>query len=51
MRLMYSGRQFVWLCQRCDKLAFFDGQVRAFAYLGGVPHAALRLCGAPHNRT
>jgi len=37
LRLMYSGREFVWLYQRCDKLAFFDGHVRAFAYLGGVP--------------
>jgi len=37
LRLMYSGREFVWLYQRCDRLAFFDGHVRAFAYLGGVP--------------
>jgi len=37
LRLMYSGREFAWLYQRCDKLAFFDGHVRAFAYLGGVP--------------
>jgi transposase len=37
LRLMYSGREFVWLYQRCDKLAFFDGHVRAFTYLGGVP--------------
>jgi transposase len=36
-RLMYSGREFAWLYQRCDKLAFFDGHVRAFAYLGGIP--------------
>ena len=26
--------------QRCDQLAFLDGHVRAFAYLGGVVHAA-----------
>jgi hypothetical protein len=26
-----------WLYQRCDKLAFFDGHVRAFAHLGGIP--------------
>jgi transposase len=38
LRLMHSGREFVWLYQRCDRLAFFDGHVRAFAYLGGVPH-------------
>ena len=37
LRLMYSGREFVWLYQRCDTVAFLDGHVRAFAYLGGVP--------------
>jgi transposase len=37
LRLMYSGREFVWLYQRCDKPAFLDGHVRAFANLGGVP--------------
>jgi transposase len=37
LRLMYSGREFAWLYQRCDKLAFFDGHVRAFAHLGGIP--------------
>jgi transposase len=37
LRLMYSGREFVWLYRRCDKLAFFDGHVRAFAYLDGIP--------------
>lgn len=37
LRLMYSGREFVWLYQRCDRLAFFDGHMRAFAYLGGIP--------------
>jgi transposase len=37
LRLMYSGREFVWLYRRCDKRAFFDGHVRAFAYLGGIP--------------
>ena len=37
MRLMYSGRDFVWLYDRCDQLAFLDGHVRAFAYYGGVP--------------
>jgi transposase len=29
LRLMYSGREFVWLYQRCDRLAFFDGHVRS----------------------
>jgi len=37
MRLMYSGRDFVWLYDHCDQLAFLDGHVRAFAYFGGVP--------------
>jgi transposase len=36
MRLMYSGCEFAWLYERCDQLAFFDGHVRAFSYLGGV---------------
>jgi transposase len=36
MRLMYSGREFAWLYERCDQLAFLDGHVRAFAHLGGV---------------
>jgi transposase len=37
MRLMYSGRDFVWLYERCDQLSFLDAHVRAFSYLGGVP--------------
>jgi transposase len=37
MRLMYSGRDFVWLYQRCDQLSFLDAHVRAFEYFGGVP--------------
>jgi transposase len=36
LRLMYSGREFAWLYERCDQLAFLDGQVRAFAHLDGV---------------
>jgi transposase len=36
LRLMYSGREFAWLYERCDQLAFLDGHVRAFAYLDGV---------------
>jgi transposase len=36
MRLMYSGREFAWLYERCDQLAFLDGHVRAFAHLQGV---------------
>jgi len=37
MRLMYSGRDFVWLYDRCDQISFLDGHVRAFAHLSGVP--------------
>ena len=37
----YSGREFVWLYQRCDTIAFLDGHVRAFAYLGGVPRRCI----------
>ncbi len=37
MRLMYSGRDFVWIYDRCDQLSFLDGHVRGFAHLGGVP--------------
>jgi transposase len=37
MRLMHSGRDFVWLYERCDQLSFLDAHVRAFEYLGGVP--------------
>src|SRR5829696_5648654 len=37
MRLLYSGRDFVWLYERCDQFSFLDGHVRAFSYLGGVP--------------
>ncbi|MCB1033085.1 MAG: IS21 family transposase [Acidobacteria bacterium] len=36
MRLMYCARDFVWLYDRCDQVAFLDGHVRAFAYFGGV---------------
>jgi transposase len=36
MRLMYSGRDFICLYDRCDRSCFLDGHVRAFAHLGGV---------------
>jgi transposase len=36
MRLMYSGRDFVWLYERCNQIAFLDGHVRAFMHFGGV---------------
>lgn len=37
VRLMYSGRDFAWLYERCDQVAFLDGHVRAFAHFGGLP--------------
>ena len=37
MRLMYSGRDFVWIYDRCNQIAFLDGHVRAFAHFGSVP--------------
>ena len=37
MRLMYSGRDFVRLYDRCDQLTFLDAHVKAFCYLGGFP--------------
>jgi transposase len=41
VRLMYSGRDFAWLYERCDQLAFLDGHVRAFAHFGGVPRRSI----------
>ena len=37
VRLPFSERDFVWIYDRCDQLAFLDGHVRAFGHLGGVP--------------
>lgn len=36
MRSMYSGRDFVYLYDRCDRACFLDGHVRAFAFFGAV---------------
>ena len=36
IRLPYSGRDFVWIYDRCDQLSFLDGHVRAIEYFGGV---------------
>jgi len=41
MRLMYSGRDFAWLYDRCDQLSFLDGHVRAFEYFGKVPQRSI----------
>jgi transposase len=37
MRLMYSGKDFAWLYDHCDQVAFLDGHVRAFEHFNGVP--------------
>ena len=37
LRLPYSGRDFVWIYDRCDQLSFLDGHVRAIEHFGGVP--------------
>ena len=37
MRLPFSGKDFAWVYERCNQIAFLDGHVRGFAYLGGVP--------------
>ncbi len=34
---MHSGRDFCWLYERQDQLAFLNSHVRAFAHFGGVP--------------
>ncbi len=36
IRLPYSGRDFVWIYDRCDQLSFLDGHVRAIEHFGGV---------------
>ena len=36
LHLMYSGRDFGWLYERCNQVAFLDGHVRAFEHFGGV---------------
>jgi len=60
LRLMYSGRDYAWLYDHCDQLAFLDGHVRAFDHLGGVPRrivydnltsAVKRIVGADRELT
>lgn len=38
MRMMHSGRDFAWLYDHADQIAFLDGHVRAFEHFGAVPH-------------
>lgn len=37
MRLMYSKRDFAWIYDRQDQIAFLDAHVRAFEFFGAVP--------------
>lgn len=37
MRLPFSGKDFAWIYERCNQIAFLDGHVRGFAHFGGVP--------------
>lgn len=37
VRLMWSGKDFAYLYERCDQVSFLDGHIRAFAHFGGVP--------------
>ena len=41
IRLMYSGRDFAWLYDRCDQVSFLDGHVRAFQHFGAVPRRCI----------
>jgi len=36
LRMMYSGRDYIRLYDRCDQVSFLDGHVRAFERIGGV---------------
>ena len=37
LHLPYCGRDFLWLYDSCDQLAFLDGHVRAAAHFSGLP--------------
>ncbi len=36
MRLPFSGMDFAWIYERCNKVVFLDGRVRGFEYFKGV---------------
>ena len=44
MRLMYSGRDFIHLYDRCDRACFLEGHVRAFVY-DNLSAAVKRILG------
>jgi hypothetical protein len=52
MRLMYSGRDFAWLYERCNRIAFLDGHVRGFQHFGGLADRGIydRLTAAVKRR-
>jgi transposase len=52
LRLPFSGRDFVWIYDRCDQLSFLDGHARAFVHFGGVPERIVydRLSAALKRR-
>jgi transposase len=37
MRLVYSGKDFACIYERCNQIAFLDGHVRGLKHFGGVP--------------
>jgi transposase len=37
MRLVYSGKDFACIYERCNQIAFLDGHVRGLQHFGGVP--------------
>lgn len=48
MRLPFSGKDFAWIYERCNQIAFLDGHVRAFQYFEGVVARGIydnRRCG------
>jgi hypothetical protein len=37
MHLAFSKKDFLWLFERCDQVAFLSGHVKGFEYFQGVP--------------
>src|SRR4051794_19387115 len=50
MRSMASGAAFHRAYLHATQQAFLEAHEHAFAYFGGVPGPALRLCARAHNR-
>jgi transposase len=49
LRLPYSGRDFLWLYDRCDQLSFLAGHVRAAEYLWVVCPAGWSTTTSPRR--